>query len=501
MPAQISRRDFLRLAALVSASAAAAACAPAYARLGGPAEAPPARPAPDLAPTVQRVLDRLTFGPRMSERSRAAAIGIEAWIEEQLAPAQLDDGPAAWRLRRFETLNMPAHDLAASGDRLFDEVDVRSVPGELRQATLTRQVYSRRQLYEVMVEFWSDHFHICVDKGDCWFLKTVDDREVIRAHALGSFRDLLWASAHSPAMLVYLDNQANVAAAPNENYARELLELHTLGVDGGYTQADVIDLARALTGWTVKERFWRGQFSFNPDLHDARPKSVLGLRLEPEGQREAERVLESLAVHPATGRFVAAKLCRRLLADAPPAEVVARAAAAFEATRGDIQSVLRVILFDGLAGPRPQATPKFKRPVNFIVSALRQLNAETDAGPALQEHLRRMGQIHFAWPTPDGNPDVSAPWAGNLLPRWQFALALLHGEIQGTRVDVLERSLGAGSPDQVAGELATLLLGQPLPVAESTALLADLRAAGATDAELPAILAAGLLASPAFQWR
>ncbi|MCC6187507.1 MAG: DUF1800 domain-containing protein [Anaerolineales bacterium] len=496
MPSRLSRREFLRLAGLVGTSAAAAACAPIYARLGGPAE-PAVGEAPGLPPADWLALSRLTYGPRMAERARMAAIGVEAWVDEQLAPTLIDDGPAAWRLRRFETLGLPAQDLADQGDRLFDNLDTRSVPAELRQATLIRQVYSRRQLYEVIVEFWSDHFHISVDKGDCWFLKTVDDREVIRAHALGSFHDLLWASAHSPAMLVYLDNQANTAGAPNENYARELLELHTLGLAGGYTQTDVMELARALTGWTVKQRFWRGQFAFEAARHDPAAKAVLGLRLEPAGQREAERVLERLAVHPATAHHLAFKLCRRLLADEPPAEIVARAAATYLATSGDIRSVLRVILLDGLAVVPGLPMAKFKRPVNFVVSALRQLNAETDAGSALHDYLQRMGQAYFAWPTPDGYPDQAAPWAGNLMPRWQFALALARNEIDGTRIDL---PAGALPPTELAGELALLLLGRRFSLAERDALLSSLNAAGAAEAELPAILAAGLLASPAFQW-
>ncbi len=160
-----------------------------------------------------------------------------------------------WRLRNLDLISRKADEL--------DGFKKEQVIAGLRQATLLRQVYSRNQLYEMMVEFWGDHFNISMEKGVGWLLKIVDDREVIRPHALGEFRELLGASAHSPSMLVYLDNQANDYQAPNENYARELLELHTLGVDGGYTQADVMELARCLTGWTVKEHFWRGELTFN----------------------------------------------------------------------------------------------------------------------------------------------------------------------------------------------------------------------------------------------
>lgn len=494
----LSRRDFLRLAGLVSASTAIAACAPVYARLGGPAEPLGGITGPPLDLHALAGLNRLTFGPRLAERQRVAEIGLAGWIEEQLEPELLDDGPAEWRLHAFDTLHMSADDLASLSNRLFDDLDTTTVPNELRQATLVRQVYSRRQLYELLVEFWTDHFNISVEKGDCFFLKTLDDREVIRPHALGRFRDLLWASAHSPAMLVYLDNQVNVKGAPNENYAREVLELHTLGIYGGYTQRDVMELARALTGWTVKPNFWRGEFKFDLDQHDTESKRVLGLRLEPNGRTEAETVLELLAAHPSTARFITAKLARRFLADDPPAEIVERAAAAFLKTEGDLKAVLRVLLLDGLASAARVTQPKFKRPGHFVVSALRGLNAETDGGAPLHDFLQRMGQPYFAWPTPDGFPDQSAPWQGNLMPRWQFSLALARNEIQGTTVSLPP---AGPAPLPLLADLSQRLLGAPLPLTVSQDLIAALQAAGAQPDDLPSLFTAGLLSAPAFQWR
>lgn len=496
-PRTITRRDFLRLAGLVAASTVAAGCAPAYARLGGPAEPAVAEAWPTLGHAGFQALNRLTYGPRLSERQRVAEIGLAGWIEEQLAPETLDDGPAAWRLRELETLRMSPDDLATLSDRLFDDLDTTTVPAELRRATLLRQVYSRRQIYELLVEFWSDHFNISVEKGDCFFLKTIDDRQVIRPLAMGRFRDLLWGSAHSPAMLVYLDNQVNGRAAPNENYARELMELHTLGVDGGYTQRDVMELARALTGWTVKARFWRGQFTFDSDQHDPGGKQVLGLRLAPAGQAEAELVLEALADHPATARHLATKLARRFLADEPPPAIVERATTAFMRTQGNIQAVLRVILLDGLVR-EAAAGPKFKRPGQYVVSALRGLNAETDAGAGLQDCLQRMGQPYFGWPTPDGYPDRAEPWRGNLMPRWQFSLALARNEIEGT---AFELAAASDAPLELLNTLSQRLLGvSPSPPA-GAALVRALQAAGALKPELPALFTAGLLSAPAFQWR
>lgn len=504
----ITRREFLRLASLAAASLAVSACGPVYDRLAS--RDTPIKGWPLLSGGDFQRLRRTTFGPTADERFRVAEIGFNAFIEEQLAFESINDESLDWRLRKFETLDLKANELFEYGNKLFDDLDKGLVVNELRQATLTRQAYSKRQLYEVMVEFWTDHFNISVEKGNCWFLKTVDDREVIRKHALGSFRDLLRASARSPAMLVYLDNQVNDKRHPNENYARELLELHTLSVNGGYTQKDVMELARCLTGWTVKEHWWLGDFTFNPDLHDSGVKTVLGLAIEPEGQREAERVIETLATHPATARFIAAKLARRFIADDPPADLVAKAADTFTQTDGDIQSVLRVILLDGL----PLAQPKYKRPQTFLISALRMLNAHVTAGGRnlkpeypLLTLLSQMGQPPFGWPTPDGYPDVASRWMGSLMPRWQFALALARNEIDGTTIDLPallckgEPTCSPPSPHQIVDQLSTLLLGAPLDPSARDDLLSAIQSAGGVDETLPQIITAGLIASPAFQWR
>lgn len=490
----IERRDFLRLAAWVAAGAAAGACSP----IGRPrtGEGAPLDGIPDEG-LGHSLLARLTYGPRPEERRRASEIGLAAWIEEQLSPDSIQDSMAG-RLRTLDVLGRDADEL--------DDRESEEVLWQLKQGSLLRQVFSRRQLFETMVEFWTDHFNISVHKGDCLALKVVDDREVIRRHALGSFRDLLWASAHSPAMLVYLDNQVSDRTAPNENYARELMELHTLGVSGGYTQDDVMELARCLTGWTVKPHFWRGRFAFDPDRHGGGAKSVLGMTIAPDGQGEAEAVLETLARHPATGRFLAAKMARRFLGDdvaqtAP--EIVAGAAAAFDRTRGDIRAVLRVVLLDGLAA-RVGVGPKFKRPVDFVASALRQTGAEVDGGSAVHVFLSRMGQPTFEWPTPDGPPDVAAAWAGNLMPRWQFALALARNEVEGVQVDAagLVRASGAASAEDALAYLGRLLLGTPLPPAISQSILPAFgEKVDALDPLFGEIVTAGLLASPAFQWR
>jgi hypothetical protein len=493
----LSRRDFLKLASLVTASAALSSCAPAlaYRKLAGDL---PTVPWTALSASDFLALSRITFGPRVEERAHFVEVGLKNYIEEQLDFETINDFACDLQLSTFKTLNMEANELEGISNQLFDGYDREKVPNELRQATFLRQLYSKRQLYEVMVEFWSDHFNIFMDKEKEFFLKTVDDREVIRKHALGNFRDLVWASAHSPAMIIYLDNQANEKSHPNENYARELMELHTLSVNGGYTQKDVMELARCLTGWNVKEHFWLGDFVFKEDLHDTGEKNILGLSIQPSGQAEAEQVIEMLVKHPSTAKFICTKLARRFIADNPPEQLIEKATQTFLDTNGDIKSVLRVILLDGL----PLTQPKYKRPVNFLLSALRMLNVETD-GIALHDYLVRMGQLYFNWLTPDGYPDYSEAWQGNLMPRWQFAFALIRNELNDTKhnlnalLDVWSTSILQDDVDAIT----SLLLGAPLERLTRDGIIDSVRAAGATDEETRQIIAASIIASPAFQWR
>lgn len=490
----LSRRDFLRLSALLSA--AASACSPLYRRvagLPGPVESPPL-----LADRSHRALGRTAFGPSAAELRRVQEMGLGGWLETQLAEQPPAQDPVEILLRRLDVLELDAADLEG-----WEKQDVLL---QLRAGTLLRQVYGRRQLYERMVEFWTDHFNIYVEKGDCWLLKGPDDRKVIRAHALGRFEELLLASARSPAMLIYLDNQANEAGAPNENYAREVMELHTLGVDGGYGQQDVMELARCLTGWTVKDHFWKGQFVFKSELHDKGVKHVLGQRVAPSGEREAEAVLEHLAGHEVTADYLAEKLVRRFISDRPQqdaAEIVQAVARTFRRSGGDLRQVARTLFLDGLLGFAGPLPPKFKRPLDLVTSALRALHATTDAGAGLQEHLEGMGQLPFDWPTPDGPPDRAAAWSAALLPRWQFAQRLARGEIEGTELPLEELRAEAGEePTELVDALSRRLLGRPADARLITAVNEAVRAGGdAAEQELLALTAAGLLASPEFQWR
>ena len=396
-------------------------------------------------------VNRITWGARPKDVPTVVQLGIDAFLEQQLAPEGIPDDKAHWLTRRIETLN-----LGVAGVYNFTAEELLL---DLRRATVLRAIYSERQLLERMVEFWSDHFNIYGEKESCGQLKVVDDREVIRRHALGNFRDLLRASATSPAMLVYLDGNANVAAHPNENYARELLELHTLGVDGGYSQHDVQEAARALTGWKVRDRFRRGQVVLNTESHDSQPKRVLGQLLEGEATSELEQLLDVVCRHPSTATFLAKKLCRRFVSDQPSNQLVSQVARVFTESQGDIRSMLRVIF---RSDEFRQFQPRFKRPLTYAMSALRLLNAECDGGPGIQHQLEMLGQLPFAWPTPNGFPEGEGHWASSLLPRWNFACALTSGNLDGTGLDL----------DQIGDQVflhVPYAIGRTLTAAESDA--------------------------------
>lgn len=420
---------------------------------------------------ITHALNRAAFGARPGDYDRIAKLAstpeqaATAYLDEQLSPEQIADDVGELAVRRFETLRLPLGELFEYQDELLHN--------ELMRGTLARAVFSERQLYEVMVQFWSDHFNIDPSKGDCKWLTVADDREVVRKHALGSFPEMLRASALSPAMLWYLDGRvnrrANMSEQPNENYARELLELHTLGVHGGYTQKDVMEVARCLTGWTVrstnqKPYFQIGKVEFKLHQHDSAAKEVLGHHIpalpahaskeerERLGREELDRVLKIVVAHPATARHLSRKLCQRFIADEPPAGAVETVAAEFRRTDGDIRATLRVLF--ATEEFRQQRGNKFKRPFNFIVSALRATGARTNSGMELIGYLRRMGHAPFNYPTPDGYPEPAGPWMGTLLWRWNFALALSENRVKGTKVDFPKLRESAGGD---AGLMAHLL--------------------------------------------
>jgi uncharacterized protein (DUF1800 family) len=355
--------------------------------------------------------------------------------------------------------------------------------GDLQAAKVARAVASERQLQEVMVDFWQNHFSVFAGKGRTRLYLTQYDRDVVRPRALGKFRDLLGAVARSPAMLFYLDNWQSAAdsghttlAPPprarrprglNENYARELLELHTLGVDGGYTQQDVIEVARALTGWSIDQR--EGAFVFRPAMHDADEKLVLGHRLPGgRGIEDGEQVLDIIARHPATARHIARKLTVRFVSDSPPPELVARAAETYRRTDGDIRAVVRTIVTSPEFFSRAAYRTKVKSPFELVTSALRALNAEIDTTPRTAQIVARLGQPIFGRQTPDGWPESGGEWmnAGAILNRINFGLAVAAGRVPGATLNRWPHSAslaGAGREAQVAGVVRAVLGGEASP--------------------------------------
>ena len=352
------------------------------------------------------------------------------------------------------------------------------VVAELQGAALLRAVYSERQLDELMVSFWENHFSIFAYKDADRYLMTSFDRDTIRPFAMGRFRDLLGATAHSPAMLFYLDNWRSSVARPypatkdkpagvdggvNENYARELMELHTMGVDGGYTQKDVQEVARCFSGWTIQKPNEEGLFLYRPGLHDKGEKIVLGHKiLAGGGIGDGERVLDILTSHPSTARFIATKLARRFISDDPPQSVIDRAAATFLKTDGSIRETLRAIVTSPEFFSPAAYRAKVRTPFEYIAAAIRALNAETSADPAAADWAKRMGQQMFGRVTPDGYPDRAEQWltAGALLARFNFASALATNKIKGTHFDPAQLfgDVDVNNPQAVADRLTNALL-------------------------------------------
>jgi uncharacterized protein (DUF1800 family) len=440
------------------------------------------------------LLSRAAYGPWPGDLDTLRAMGSEQWIEEQLSPETIDDTVCDLRARRFETI---WHEPGTCYE--YKKPVLRE---EITRHTLLRALYSKRQLLEVMVGFWTDHLNINLEKGDCIYLKPADDRLVIRTHALGRFRELIRASATSPAMLVYLDGKENQKKepgdVPNENYARELLELHTLGVDGGYTQTDVYEAARSLTGWRLRTGWRKGTVYFDQSLHDDGEKRVLGQTIPAGGgATDVDQLVEIACNHPSTAHHIATKLVRRFVSEDPPTALVQRVAKVFTSTDGDIKALLRTILtsdeFKAAKGL------KFKRPFQYIVSCLRALAADTHAHQQLIEYLLRMGQGPFQYPTPDGYPDRTAPWLGTLLWRWNFAFNAASNHLPTVTVPLeqLAEAIGGKAPFQPE-QLMSYFIGRKGSNSELKAI-ADYQKSNRGDSNYHAELVAVVLASPAFQ--
>lgn len=547
------------------------------------------------------VLNRLSFGPRSGDIERVGKLGIDAYIEEQLSPERIPDPVVDAKLSSFTSLKMTIPELLEQGGpvapvgvrRRATVFERRAIvehpaPGaagslssaplpageqarratfqdrpkdeEIHTARILRAVYSERQLYEVMVDFWMNHFSI--NHGDHQLTANFEE-DVVRRHTMGRFEDLLMAVAKHPRMMLYLDNWRSSAPADviqkrvanlkatvtgeeyvallermpflegakglNENYARELMELHTLGVDGGYTQQDVVEVAKILTGWTISGRGIingredDGVFAFDPLLHVDSDKVVLGQKITSGGIEEGEALVKMLARHPATARFLATKLARRFVADDPAADVVDAASRTFQRTGGNIREVLRTI-FASSAFRSPGAyRAKIKKPLELVVSSLRAVNAEFTDWDVYRTFfqnrrgiLSQMGEKPYNYEAPDGNPDVGAAWMNSnaLLVRLDFANALGTNRLAGVKSDVraaqpLLEQLGLPRPTPAQIEQTRAMLQKQTSSALNAPSMSQNMMAGssASDANAgasidpAAIVVATMLGSPQFQKR
>lgn len=497
----ISRRGFLKFTGGAALGLSAAHLLPNL-QWGG------AKPvyAAETAPAIH-LLNRLTWGIRPEDVAAITERGAAGYLEWQLDPDSIPDPALDAFYEKFSILKAGYADLAR-----FQAPDYGQMIGLIYHRRILHALYTERGLYERLVEFWSDHFN--VPMGDDPAARLVYDRDVIRPHALGKFRDLLFAVAQSPAMLYYLNQDSSEKEHPNENFARELMELHTLGVDGGYTETDVKEVARALTGWTVIGGTHH-RFVFNGDVHDDGPKTVLGQALAAgRGLEDGLQVLDIVATHPATARFIARKLAARFVSDSPPASLVESTAAVFTATDGDIKAMLRHIF--GSPEFAAAAGQKFRRPFDFLIAALRVARpTQIDDYWLLYNPLSEMGQVPYGWAPPNGYPEPARAWinTNGLLGRWNTALALTfaaEGWIDNFRVAALAERVNyeGTSADLVDAVAAYTLPGlqlRPDDRAQLTAYVENGTAQGvALSGEMARIKAWGvlalLIASPLFQW-
>ena len=430
-------------------------------------------------PDLRFLMHHATMGFSVPDYFAAQNLGWSAYLEQQLDPGSIDDAAVDSVLALLPTLPKSASELLTQ----YPDEQVETVLLELQFAVMLRAIYSKRQLYERMVAFWTDHFNISQLDDLCLWFKTVDDREVIRQHALGKFPDMLKASARSSAMVWYLDNYANTVGSAQENYARELLELHTLGVDGPYTENDVREVARCFTGWTLDGIVTSGppgEFVFVPDLHDYGPKTVLGHGIPALGGIEdGEQVLDILANHPRTAEFISSKMCRWLLGYEPPVGLVRSVAQIYLQTGGDIKQMIRLILDPTVVVRIPVGRrTKLRQPLHYAVSLMRAGLIESSDLLQITIASQTLGQVPFFWPTPDGPPDSLEKWGSSVLPRWEYSSRLFGGQIPGNQPNpaMIQALMNSAPGGDVAARINWALTGGLLSVEDEAEVRAFLMA-------------------------
>jgi uncharacterized protein (DUF1800 family) len=431
-----------------------------------------------------RLLDRFSFGAKPGQVEAVVNMGLENWLEQQFAANQPNEGLNK-RLAAFKSLSLTndtivntylnagqvirlatrkgiIHKDSIKGDQKEYREQVRVIMEqegykpiqELHRELVNQKVlsaaYSNNQLQEVLTDFWFNHFNVSVTKNQCQQYVYTYERDAIRPNVMGRFKDLLLATAQHPAMLEYLDNASSVSiknnpranmAAPrnarglNENYAREVMELHTLGVDGGYTQADVTAVARALTGWSVMQ----GNFIFRPRQHDNEAKTILNKNFPANGgYQEGVDVLTMLAEHSSTAQFICTKLATRFVSDTPSAALIKNMVKTFQSTDGNIKAVLRTMVYDPAFWKKSVSHEKIKSPFEMVISAVRATNAQIIQPFQLFNWCTKMGQRFYYYQAPTGFPDRASNWinTGALLNRMNFGLAFASQKIPGVRMDL-----------------------------------------------------------------
>jgi len=480
---------------------------------------------------ILHALQRLTFGPKHGDVDMVRKIGLEQWIQAQLHPEDIAENPVLEeRLKPLETVAMTPSQLLTfrtvripvlnvnGGTAIVQPgpgmLPVRNPDEEVRDAKLYRAVYSNRQLEELLVDFWFNHFNVTTAKG----VYVADyEREAIRPYVLGKFKDMLVATALHPAMLQYLDNKASIApekAQPNgpnitfsfegarglnENFSRELMELHTLGVDGGYTQKDIEAAARCFTGWFLKttaanstthEPASIGLF-FTAWPHDSNDKVILGHTIKGGGDSEVYELLDILARHPSTARHISKQLAERFIADDPPQPLIDRMAKTFTESDGDLRQVMTTMLTSSEFLSAKFAESKIKSPLELVASALRAVDANTTSPSDLEQWIADMGEPLYGKIEPTGYPNTGESWisTASLFVRLNFAASLVAGKIPGVELD------GSRWKGNDTASIARSILGHDL----SRSSLEELKYGLVAESVTPAFIGGLILGSPEFQ--
>jgi uncharacterized protein (DUF1800 family) len=463
-------------------------------------------------PKVIHLLNRLSYGPSPGDIEWVSAMGVDRYIQLQLNPASIAEPDGLTRqLAQFESLSWQPLTLLNlynqrpnAGKQMPDDRMLRQVPNEAMQGKVLRALESPRQLQEVMVDFWFNHFNVFVGKGRTKVLVGSYENQAIRPYAIGRFRDLLGATAKHPAMLFYLDNWQNTAPnSPgakgrsqglNENYARELMELQTLGVNGGYSQQDVISLAKILTGWGIARPGQKNAdpsgFYFDPRRHDGQAKVFLGQPIAASGQAEGEQALDILARHPKTARFISYKLAQYFVADEPPKPLVDRLSQVYLSSDGNIKSMLSALFKSPEFWSQTAMNSKLKTPYHYAISAVRATGRSVDNVQPLITAVQQMGMPIYGRQSPDGYPNTKTTWLNPdaITQRVSFATTLAQGKLLATN----------------PSDFAIQTNKQPIPAMELRKTLGD-RLSAKTEAAIaqsPVNLQSALiLGSPDFMWR